>query len=90
MGFEEMCFESDPCFLDWTKMIPGLDGLLEFSYIVKNVVCLGDYLRVRKGTALHVPVLEKVFNLIENIFDWSYRVIMHICNFFFEISQMTW
>ena len=41
-------------------------------------------------TVFHVLVLEKVFNLVENVVDQSHGVIVHIRYFFFKIVQLTW
>ena len=75
--------ESNPCFMDKRKTIPGLDGFSELVGRVDNIVCLGDCLRVRIGTVCHVSVFEKVFDIIENIFhrvDW---VIVYFGHFLF-------
>ena len=40
MRFAKMGLENDPCFLDWRKTIPGLDGFAEISSRVDDVVCL--------------------------------------------------
>ena len=57
VGFTKMCPECNPRFLDRRYTITGLDGLLKFSCLVKNVVCLGDFLRALINIAYHVPVL---------------------------------
>ena len=46
MGFTKMCSKRNPRFLNRRKKIPGLDRLLVFYCLVKDVICLGDYLRV--------------------------------------------
>ena len=76
--------------MDQRETIPGLDRLSKLSGLVKDVVYLGDRPRVRIWTVSHVLILEKVFNLVENVADWSHGVIVHICYYFFEIVQMTW
>ena len=88
MGFVKFCFECNPIFLDRRKTIPLLDRLSEFSCLVEDVIRLGDGLRLWIGTPWHIPVLEKVFNIIENVFNWIDGVEMHLCHFFFEIVHM--
>ena len=89
MGFAKICFERDPCFMDRRKMILGLDRLSGFYCLVDNIIGLRDCIRLVIETTFHVPVLDKVFNSVENVAEWSYGVIIHFCCFFFEIVQMT-
>ena len=62
----------------------------KISGLVKNIVCLGDSPWVWIGKFWHVPILERVFNLVENVVEWSYGIIINICYFFFGIDQMNW
>ena len=87
---EKKDLEQDPCFLDQTKMIPVLDGFTEVSSIVDDVVGLQDCLRVRIWIVFNFSVLEKVFNLIENIIKWGDWVIVHFYHLIFEILDLDW
>ena len=90
MGFKKICLKRDPSFLDWRKAIPGLDRFLEFSRLVDDVVGLQYFLRMRIGTMFHVTILEKVFDFVTNVVNWSEGVIVHLCYFFKIIIQLTW
>ena len=74
--------------MDQRKTVPGLDRFSELSCIIDDVLGLRDFLRSIIGTVFHVTVFKKVFNLVENIFNWGERVIVHFGHFFFEIVQL--
>ena len=57
MGLFKISLECNPRFMDQRERIPGLDGILEFCGLVKDVVGLEDCTRVLIGTVCHVPVL---------------------------------
>ena len=38
----------------------------------------------------HVPVLEKVFNFVENVVNWGDRVIVNFGHFILEIVELAW
>ena len=46
MGLSKLSLECDPRFLDRSETIPGLDGITKFYGRVKDVVDLGDCLRL--------------------------------------------
>ena len=77
MRFAKISLESDPCFLNRRKIIPVLDRFLELISLIDDFVVLQYHLRVRIGTVFHITVFEKVFDFVENIFNWGDRVIVH-------------
>ena len=90
MRFAKIGLERNLCFLDQRKMIPGIDGFAELSSIVDDVVCLQDILSTIIGTVYHVYVFKKVFNFIENIFDWGDWVIVNLGHFPFNFFDLSW
>ena len=46
MGLSKTSLECDTRFLDLRETITGLDGLSKFSGLVKDILGLGDCLRV--------------------------------------------
>ena len=90
IGFTKNCFEHDPCFIGRRETIPVLDGLLEFFYLVKNGVCLGDLPEGVNRDILPCPCTRSCIQFFFNVVDCSDGFIMHVCHFFLEIIQMAW
>ena len=58
--------------------------------LVKNVVWIGYHMRVCIGKDFHVPLINMVFNIVEDVVYWSDGVIMNICHIFYRIVRMNW
>ena len=47
-------------------------------------------MRVCIGKDFHVPLINMVFNIVEDVVYWSDGVIMNICHSFYRIVRMNW
>ena len=85
VGLAEMSLEVDPGFLNSGTAFPCFNVLFKDTGFVENVVGFGYYLYLRVCVASNFSIVQEIFDPIENLFDWVYRVIGHLTNFEVEI-----